>query len=95
MEAPTGTNREHRVCGTGGRPRSWLLEDLVGADAPPDDVRIARNDWLSILERGAPVGCPRHLEHTRSAFHALDPQALPELSATAKVLDELRDGGEE
>jgi hypothetical protein len=53
-------------------------EDVMGSNAPPDDVRLAWHAFGSVAEGGAAVVVPGHLEHVRMGFHAFDPQARPE-----------------
>src|SRR5213592_854635 len=67
--------------------RAWV-EDGVGADASPDYVRGAWALPGSVLPGGAPVRGPGHLEYSRRALHALDPQPRPE-PAGVRVRDEL------
>lgn len=71
--------------------RSLLLtlrsaQDVVAADAPPDDVR-ARTSAVSVLEGGSAVWRPGHLEDIIGALDSLDPQSRPE-AVTLEVLDE-------
>ena len=45
-------------------------EDVVAADATPDDVRLSGSDLLPVFERRAPIRSPRHFE---DPWRSLDP----------------------
>jgi hypothetical protein len=50
----------------------------MGADALPDNVGVATDALCPVLECGAPVGRPRHLEDAGRAPHALHSQPWAE-----------------
>jgi hypothetical protein len=54
-------------------------EDVVAADATPDDVRTFAGG-RSILERGSPIRRPRHLEDGIGALDPLDAEAATEFA---------------
>ena len=64
-------------------------------DAAPHDVRLAFSDGLPILESGAPIVCPGHLEDAASSPDALDSEAFAEAPPSLKVFHKLRDGDQE
>src|SRR5437879_1547286 len=78
--------------------RSGLVEDFVGSDPAPDDVRLALADRIAVLEGCSTVIRPGHLEDARSTLDTLDtldPKSLAETFASAEILNELCDGGQE
>jgi hypothetical protein len=96
VSAPATTQFETRpsTCGP-GNGRSRLAEDVVSPDAPPYDVGLAGLDPVAVLKRCPAIGSPGHLEDSRCALNALDPQALPELTNGPEVLDQRRDRRQE
>src|SRR4051812_31699373 len=72
-----------------------VLEDVVSADAAPDDVRLSGVLLRPVVKRGPPVACPRHLEDTGMTLDASDPQAAPERPAGAQVVHHLLHGIDE
>ena len=57
-----------------------VVEDLVTADALPDDVRLARTDFRAVPEKGTSIRRPRHLEpagNTLVGSHAKASTELP------------------
>ena len=64
-------------------------------DAAPHDVRLAFSDRLPILESGASVVCPGHLEDTSGPFDAFDSEAFAEGPSSFKVFHKLRDSSQE
>ena len=81
--------------GAGGVPDSGPLEDCVGSDSPPDDMGLTFTNRLAVLKGRSTVVCPCHLEDSRGALNALDPQTLAESLATIQVIDELCDRAQE
>jgi len=65
----------------------WRAEHVVGPDATPDDVRLARAQLLTVLERSAAIGRPAHLPHAGVPLDPLHPERWVELSA-AETSDE-------
>jgi hypothetical protein len=58
---------------TGPLPkRSGATEDRMGADSPPDDVRLTGVNFLAVLEGRATVIRPGHLPDARVPLDALD-----------------------
>src|SRR5450756_1392134 len=55
-------------------PHPGAGEDVVRSDPSPDDVGLLCVNRGPMLERGAPVVGPRHLEHSLSALDSLDPE---------------------
>src|SRR5882757_4817210 len=53
-------------------------EDRVGSDAPPDDVGLAGNSFVTVAECRAPVVVPGHLEHAGVGGNAFDAQPRAE-----------------
>jgi hypothetical protein len=65
-------------------------ENRVGADASPDDVRLARSNLYAVFEGRTAVRCPGHLPHATMALHPLDAQTRMEaLAPIGDVSDEL------
>jgi hypothetical protein len=60
---------------------SRLREDIVGADASPDNVHLSVTYGLPILKCSPSVGCPRHFEYARRSLDTLDTQAGSKSSA--------------
>ena len=60
-----------------GDADSWAAEDVVGADPPPDDVRV-RSAPLAVLERGAAISRPGDLPDAWIALDAFDSKRRPE-----------------
>jgi hypothetical protein len=69
-------------------------EDGVGADSAPDDVRLACDAGVAVLEGRSSIIGPGHFEDAGCRFHALDPEPVPEPGGVLEVLDELTDGDE-
>ena len=67
----------------------------MGADTPPEDVRLTRRDLGPILERRAAVRRPRHLEDAGGALNPRHTQAFAEAAARPQVVHELLDRDEE
>ena len=63
-----------------------LRRDVVGPDGEPDDVRFVLPQGWTELERGPPIGSPRHLEDPSCALDTPDPKPSAE-SSSAKILD--------
>ncbi len=64
-------------------------------DAAPHDVRLALLDRLPVLEGGASIVCPGHLEDAAGTFDAFDPEAFAEAPPSLKVLHKLCDRNQE
>jgi hypothetical protein len=76
MSAPVASDtRSPFSARYGARRRS---EDVVGSDAPPDDVRLPGHAFGSVAEGGAAIVVPGHLEHVRVGLHAFEAQTRPE-----------------
>jgi hypothetical protein len=69
-----------------------ILEYVVGADAPPDHVRLAVEYFISVMPRRAPVGRPSQLVDTVVALDSLDSEPRTRLSACPQIFDEIADG---
>lgn len=74
---------------------SGILEDRMGSDPPPDDMRLTFDNRTAVLKRCPTLAGPRHLEDPRGALNALDPQAIAESFAATQVIDELCDRSQE
>jgi hypothetical protein len=62
----------------------------MGADASPDDVRLAGVDFIAVLEGRAAVIGPAHLPDAGMPLHSLDPETRMEaLLRGLQVGDEL------
>lgn len=59
---------------------SWLAEDLVSADAAPNNVRLTWPNLFTVLPRGAAVGGKRHLPYASGALDPLDSQTRSKLA---------------
>jgi hypothetical protein len=49
-----------------------VVENLVTADAAPDDVRFARTDGRAVLKGGAAISRPSYLPNTFNSSDTLD-----------------------
>src|SRR5438270_3056354 len=74
---------------------SGIAEDVVGSDATPHDVRLARHDLGAVLKGGSAVGCPGHLPDAGMSLDALDTEAGAKGLALSQLRDEVADGGAE
>jgi len=72
MAEITNRRRGELVPSSWGRGVSRPAEDRVGADAPPDDVLLARLHLVAVLESGPTVGRPSHLPDAPMTLHPLD-----------------------
>jgi len=61
----------------------------VGADAPPNDVGLAFNEWWPIFEGGPSIIRPSHFENPRSILNAFHAKALSESLGLCQIFDEL------
>lgn len=65
-----------------------MIEDLVTADAPPNDVRLARDMLGAIGKRCASVApIPGHFVDSGRILHRLDPQTAPKRPTAPQVND--------
>src|ERR1700722_10857672 len=77
----------------------WRSEDSVGADASPNNVRLAGHALVAIAEGGSTVAIPCHIEDARVSGHALYPQSWPERAVWSRKVryesfrDHLTKGG--
>jgi len=74
---------------------SGLLEDRMGPEPPPNDMRLTLDDRETVGKDCSTVTVPCHLEDPRSALNPLDSETFAETFATTQVVDELYDRGQE
>jgi hypothetical protein len=66
----------------------------VGADPPPDDVRLSGVDLIAIFKGRPAIRRPTHLPDARVTLHALDSEArVKALLGPSQISDELLEGG--
>src|SRR5689334_17206381 len=74
---------------------SGVIENLVAADAPPDDMDIARVSRSARLKGSPAIIGPGHLPDIFALLHPLDAQALPHATnplALLQVMHQLAPG---
>jgi hypothetical protein len=65
----------------------------MGADASPDDVRLAGVDFIAVLKGRPTVIGPSHLPNAGMALNTLHAEAgMKALSAVGEISNELRQG---
>jgi hypothetical protein len=77
---------------SGGAERRRLLrvlEDVVGADPTPNDVRFAFDLFFAVPPGRATVGGPRHFIDSVATLDALDAQSWTRLSLRPEIFHEL------
>jgi len=62
------------------------MEDIMSANATPNDMRFAWINLCSILECRTAIGHPCHLKDTSRIPHTFDPQPWPETAMCAQVI---------
>lgn len=72
-----------------------ILQDIMCADAAPDDVRLALAQGRAVAERCASVWRPSHFEDARVPLHPFDAQSLAESRSGFQVNIHSFDGSEE
>jgi hypothetical protein len=76
-----------------GPPLSWPSKYVVGADPPPDDVRLTGLRFVAVLKRRAAVGRPPHLPDLRGAVYPLDTKARINMNSRSAALKAARCAG--
>jgi hypothetical protein len=72
---------------------SGATKDGVGADAPPDDVRLTDMDLIAVFKGRSAVRRPTHLPDPRMSLHPLDAEArMKALLGLLQISDELPEG---